>query len=68
MNGPGGYFGWNLDALDDCVWRLGAPPSVHFALGFHRPRRGRVWLIPCGFGDRGLRCSTCSWKSLGNGA
>ncbi|MEV0632124.1 barstar family protein [Nonomuraea wenchangensis] len=25
INGPGGYFGWNLSALDDCLWgRFGA--------------------------------------------
>nr|WP_245238928.1 barstar family protein [Streptomyces sp. MZ04] len=27
MNGPGGYFGWNLDAVDDCLrGRWGASP------------------------------------------
>lgn len=28
INGPGGYFGWNLDALDDCLrgtWGAAAP-------------------------------------------
>lgn len=27
INGPGGYFGWNLDAVDDCLGgRFGASP------------------------------------------
>lgn len=29
VNGPGGYFGWNLDALDDCMrGRFGATPPL----------------------------------------
>ncbi|MFD9242801.1 barstar family protein [Streptomyces sp. NPDC059556] len=28
VNGPGGYFGWNLDALDDCFFGgWGAAPA-----------------------------------------
>ncbi|MEV5493765.1 barstar family protein [Nonomuraea fuscirosea] len=29
INGPGGYFGWNLDALDDCMYgRFGASTAA----------------------------------------
>lgn len=33
INGPGGYFGWNLDALDDCLrggWGATTPFTVHW--------------------------------------
>jgi len=33
VNGPGGYFGWNLDALDDCLrggWGATTPCTVHW--------------------------------------
>jgi RNAse (barnase) inhibitor barstar len=33
INGPGGYFGWNLDALDDCLrggWGATAPFTLHW--------------------------------------
>lgn len=33
INGPGGYFGWNLDALDDCLrggWGAIAPFTLHW--------------------------------------
>ncbi|MGW0927478.1 barstar family protein [Streptomyces sp. NPDC002644] len=33
VNGPGGYFGWNLDALDDCLrggWGAATPFTVHW--------------------------------------
>ncbi|OKJ64213.1 barstar family protein [Streptomyces sp. CB02261] len=33
VNGPGGYFGWNLDALDDCLcggWGANAPFTLHW--------------------------------------
>ncbi|KOV18918.1 Barstar domain containing protein [Streptomyces sp. XY413] len=33
INGPGGYFGWNLDALDDCLcggWGAAAPFTLHW--------------------------------------
>ncbi|WP_411081173.1 barstar family protein [Streptomyces sp. cmx-18-6] len=33
VNGPGGYFGWNLDALNDCLrggWGATAPFTVHW--------------------------------------
>ncbi|MFG2973743.1 barstar family protein [Streptomyces sp. NPDC048331] len=33
INGPGGYFGWNLDALDDCLggrWGATAPFTLYW--------------------------------------
>ncbi|MGJ5748750.1 barstar family protein [Streptomyces puniciscabiei] len=33
INGPGGYFGWNLDALDDCLiggWGASTPFTLHW--------------------------------------
>ncbi|MER5207551.1 barstar family protein [Streptomyces sp. NPDC002825] len=33
VNGPGGYFGWNLDALDDCLiggWGARTPFTLHW--------------------------------------
>ncbi|MFC4034610.1 barstar family protein [Streptomyces polygonati] len=33
INGPGGYFGWNLDALNDCLrggWGATAPFTLHW--------------------------------------
>jgi hypothetical protein len=34
INGPGGYFGWNLDALDECLgWKWGA--RAPFRLVWH---------------------------------
>src|SRR3954468_6695839 len=33
VNGPGGYFGWNLDALVDCLrgsWRARPPFALHW--------------------------------------
>ena len=33
LNGPGGYFGWNLDALDDCLsgsWGATTPFTLHW--------------------------------------
>ncbi|GAA1861420.1 barstar family protein [Asanoa iriomotensis] len=51
INGPGGYFGWNLDALDDClvgkfgartpfrlVWHDSAVAREHLAAGYDRRR------------------------------
>ncbi|MGI5241899.1 barstar family protein [Dactylosporangium sp. CA-139066] len=53
INGPGGYFGWNLDALDDCfaggfgarppfrlVWRDAAVARGHLVEGYDRHRYG----------------------------
>ncbi len=45
VNGPGGYFGWNLDALADCVqgeWGAAAP----FHLVWHHAEVARRYLIP----------------------
>ncbi|MGI5177242.1 barstar family protein [Dactylosporangium sp. CA-152071] len=52
VNGPGGYFGWNLDALDDClrggwgarapftlVWRHAHVARRHLVAGFDRHLR-----------------------------
>ncbi|WP_407924490.1 barstar family protein [Actinomadura physcomitrii] len=44
INGPGGYFGWNLDALDDCLigsWGAAAP----FRLVWHESATARRHLI-----------------------
>ncbi|GAB3960166.1 barstar family protein [Actinoallomurus acanthiterrae] len=51
INGPGGYFGWNLDALDDClggrwgarapfrlVWHDSAVAGEHLVPGYDRHR------------------------------
>jgi RNAse (barnase) inhibitor barstar len=51
INGPGGYFGWNLDALDDClcggwgaarpcrlVWHDSAIARTHLTPGYDRHR------------------------------
>ncbi|MFI0799183.1 Barstar (barnase inhibitor) [Amycolatopsis lurida] len=51
INGPGGYFGWNLDALDDClsggfgalppfrlVWHDSAVARAHLVAGYDRHR------------------------------
>jgi hypothetical protein len=53
INGPGGYFGWNLDALDECLrGRFGAQPpfrlvwhdstiaDAHLVAGYDRRRLG----------------------------
>ncbi|AUY48695.1 barstar family protein [Streptomyces sp. CB01881] len=43
VNGPGGYFGWNLDALDDCLggrWGATAP----FTLRWHHSDVARARL------------------------
>lgn len=53
INGPGGYFGWNLDALDDClrgrfgaqapfrlVWHDSAVARKHLVVGYDRRRLG----------------------------
>lgn len=45
VNGPGGYFGWNLDALDDCLrgrWGAAAP----FRLEWHDAETARRHLLP----------------------
>ncbi|MFD0068387.1 barstar family protein [Streptomyces sp. NPDC056690] len=43
INGPGGYFGWNLDALDDCLrggWGATAPFTLHW--GFSAQAKARL--------------------------
>jgi hypothetical protein len=45
INGPGGYFGWNLDALDDCLrGRWGAQKP--FRLVWHDSAVAREHLVP----------------------
>ncbi|MFD0266133.1 barstar family protein [Streptomyces sp. NPDC127106] len=55
INGPGGYFGWNLDALDDCLaGRRGATPP--FTLRWESSAEAR-WLaerLPTGDGEAAL--------------
>ncbi|GAA2586134.1 hypothetical protein GCM10010435_75370 [Winogradskya consettensis] len=44
VNGPGGYFGWNLDALEDCLrGRWGAQPP--FRLRWHDSAVAREHLV-----------------------
>ncbi|MFG2137617.1 barstar family protein [Streptomyces sp. NPDC048650] len=43
VNGPGGYFGWNLDALDDCLrgrWGAASP----FALDWQHSETAATYL------------------------
>ncbi|MET8575334.1 barstar family protein [Streptomyces sp. NPDC005012] len=53
VNGPGGYFGWNLDALDDCLLgRWGA--TTPFTLHWDSSAEARARLaehVPTGDGD-----------------
>lgn len=52
INGPGGYFGWNLDALDDCfAGGFGARPP--FRLVWHHSAVAREHLVA---GYTGVRC------------
>ncbi|GAA0843593.1 barstar family protein [Streptosporangium amethystogenes subsp. fukuiense] len=65
INGPGGYFGWNLDALDDClrggwgatspfrlVWHHSDVARRHLAAGYDRPaHRLRDWGPSIGLDD-----------------
>ncbi|GAB1639926.1 barstar family protein [Krasilnikovia sp. MM14-A1259] len=52
INGPGGYFGWNLDALDDCLaGRFGARPP--FRLVWHDSAVARERLV-AGYDPRRL--------------
>jgi len=45
VNGPGGYFGWNLDALDDCL-RGGWGATTPFRLLWHDADVARQYLVP----------------------
>ncbi|WP_422742731.1 barstar family protein [Micromonospora sp. WMMD754] len=44
INGPGGYFGWNLDALDDCL-RGGFGARAPFRLVWHDSAVARAHLV-----------------------
>jgi len=44
INGPGGYFGWNLDALDDCL-RGGWGASPPFTLQWECSAEARARLV-----------------------
>jgi RNAse (barnase) inhibitor barstar len=48
INGPGGYFGWNLDALDDCL-RGGFGATAPFTLVWHHSDVAREHLVDRGF-------------------
>ncbi|WP_235783615.1 barstar family protein [Amycolatopsis orientalis] len=53
INGPGGYFGWNLDALEDCLrGNFGARPPFHLA--WHDSAVAREHLV-AGYDRRRLR-------------
>ncbi len=45
VNGPGGYFGWNLDAFDDCL-RGGWGARRPFRLVWHHAEVARRHLVP----------------------
>ncbi|MEN3537649.1 barstar family protein [Microbispora sp. ZYX-F-249] len=45
VNGPGGYFGWNLDAFDDCL-RGGWGAARPFRLVWHHAEVARDHLVP----------------------
>ncbi|MEV0902428.1 barstar family protein [Actinoplanes sp. NPDC049802] len=44
INGPGGYFGWNLDALDDCL-HGGFGARIPFRLTWHNSDVARQHLV-----------------------
>ncbi|MFD7408618.1 barstar family protein [Streptomyces sp. NPDC059866] len=44
VNGPGGYFGWNLDALDDCL-RGGWGAATPFTLRWESSTEARAGLV-----------------------
>ncbi|MFB9889103.1 barstar family protein [Planobispora takensis] len=54
VNGPGGYFGWNLDAPADCLrggWAAAAP----FHLIWHHAQVARRHLVPGDYCVRSAR-------------
>ncbi|MFF9126528.1 barstar family protein [Streptomyces sp. NPDC014889] len=56
INGPGGYFGWNLDALNDCLrggWGAATPFTLRWDSSAEA-RAGLVERIPTGDGDVSL--------------
>jgi hypothetical protein len=70
VNGPGGYFGWNLDAFDDClrghwgarapftlVWHDAAVAREHLVAGYDRRRLAPAVTLDCllgMFAERGV--------------
>ncbi|MGP4030099.1 barstar family protein [Actinomadura sp. 3N407] len=52
INGPGGYFGWNLDALDDC-FSGGFGAQIPFRIVWHTSSVARTHLVP-GYDKRRL--------------
>lgn len=56
VNGPGGYFGWNLDALNDCLrggWGATTPFTLHWSSAAEASAR-LVERVPGGDGDVSL--------------
>jgi RNAse (barnase) inhibitor barstar len=56
VNGPGGYFGWNLDALNDCL-RGGWGATAPFTLQWESAAEARARLVehkPAGDGEAAL--------------
>ncbi|MFF3085879.1 barstar family protein [Streptomyces nojiriensis] len=56
INGPGGYFGWNLDALDDCLsggWGATAPFTLHWDSSAEAKAR-LAERVPAGHGEVSL--------------
>lgn len=52
VNGPGGYFGWNLSAVDDCL-RGGWGASLPFTLQWENSAEARVGLVEHSPTDQG---------------
>ncbi|MFF0205949.1 barstar family protein [Streptomyces sp. NPDC005017] len=56
VNGPGGYFGWNLDALNDCLrggWGATTPFTLHWDFSAQARARLRE-RVPCAEGEVAL--------------
>lgn len=63
VNGPGGYFGWNTAALDDCLTgRWGLPPRSHWS-GTARNSPGRDWPSPIAATATATPSSRLRWRS-----
>ncbi|MGW2403259.1 barstar family protein [Streptomyces sp. NPDC001739] len=55
INGPGGYFGWNLDAVDDCLrGRWGATPPFTLEWQHSTDARAHLALLLEIFEERGI--------------
>ncbi|HWO60336.1 MAG TPA: barstar family protein, partial [Umezawaea sp.] len=63
VNGPGGYFGWNLDALDDCL-RGGSGARAPFRVVWHDSAVGREHLV-AGYDRRRLNAAVTMDYLLG---